>query len=307
MTAVIIISNLVVTFWLVVYQKGENLLKMKKYTYLIILLFALCADVCGQMPFEVKKSGQGRQAIIFIPGLGCAGEVWDRTVAAFEENYTCYTLTMAGFAGVQAQPGATFSNWETQIARYIKENSIHQPILIGHSLGGGLAMAIAADYPQLIGKIAIVDALPCLSALQNPVFKPKVNNDCTPMINQFTAISDEQFEQMQLSTIARLVADTLGQKKVINWTVKSDRTTFAGVFCDFLNTDLRDKLTSIQCPALVLLEYPFIPLKPTIEAQYKNLKDAQLQYSSKALHFIMFDDYTWYQHQLTEFINKHGK
>ena len=122
------------------------------------------------------------------------------------------------------------------------------------------------------------------------------------MINQFTAISNEQFEQMQKSTIAGLVADTLDQKKVISWTMQSDRKTFAGLFCDFLNTDLREKLKSIQCPALILLENPFTRLKPAIEEQYKNLKDAQLQYSSKALHFIMFDDKEWYQDQLTGFI-----
>lgn len=59
---------------------------MKKYTWLIIVMLftALCANVFGQTtttrPFEVKKSGQGKQAIIFIPGLGCSGEVWGQTV-----------------------------------------------------------------------------------------------------------------------------------------------------------------------------------------------------------------------------------
>jgi len=281
---------------------------MKKYTWLIIFISftAVFGNVFAQTtttrPFEVKKNGQGKQAIIFIPGLGCSGEVWDQTVEKFEKNYTCYTLTMAGFAGAQPQPEATFTNWENQIARYIRENNIQKPIIIGHSVGGGLALAIAADYPQLIGKIIVVDALPCLSALGNPAFKPKENNDCTPMINQFTAINNEQFERMQKSNIATLVADTLSQKKVISWTMQSDRKTFAGLFCDFLNTDLREKIKSIQCPALILLESPFTRIKPSIEEQYKNLKDAQLQYSSKALHFIMFDDKEWYQNQLTGFI-----
>jgi pimeloyl-ACP methyl ester carboxylesterase len=281
---------------------------MKKHTWLIIFILftTLCAKVFSQTttarPFKVRKSGQGKQAIFFIPGLGCSGEVWNQTVERLENNYTCYTLTMAGFAGTQPQPEATFTNWETQITRYIKEHDIQKPIIIGHSLGGGLALAIAADYPQLIEKIIVVDALPCLSALQNPAFKPKENNDCTPLINQFTAINNEQFEQMQRSTIAGLVADTAGQKKVINWTMQSDRETFASIFCDFLNTDLREKLKAIQCPALILLENPFTSLKSVIEEQYKNLKDAKLQYSSKALHFIMFDDNEWYQNQLAGFI-----
>jgi len=289
-----------------VYQKGK-IKQMKKYTFLIIVILftALCVNVFGQtttQPFEVKKTGHGKQAIIFIPGLGCSGEVWNETVEKFEKNYTCYTFTMAGFAGAQPQPEATFTNWETQIAGFIKANNIQKPIVIGHSVGGGLTMALAADYPQLIDKIIVVDALPCLSALSNPAFKSKENNDCSPIINQLAAMNNEQFEQMQKRMIPGMVADTSWQKKVISWSVQSDRKTFAGIFCDFLNTDLRERLKNVQCPALILLESPFTSFKPAIEEQYKNLKTAQLQYSTKALHFIMFDDKEWFQNQLTNFI-----
>ena len=34
--------------------------------------------------------------------------------------------------------------------------NIEKPILIGHSMGGGLALAIASDYPELIKKIIAV-------------------------------------------------------------------------------------------------------------------------------------------------------
>lgn len=60
---------------------------------------------------------------------------------------------MAGFAGIKPQQNATFTNWETSIANYIKENKIEKPIIIGHSMGGGLALAIASDYPELIKKL----------------------------------------------------------------------------------------------------------------------------------------------------------
>ena len=43
-------------------------------------------------------------------------------------------------------------------------------------MGGGLALALAADYPDLIGKIVVVDALPCLAALSNVSFISKENN-----------------------------------------------------------------------------------------------------------------------------------
>ena len=279
---------------------------MKKYILIIALLFsALCFNVFAQTksyPFEVSKTGKGKQAIIFIPGFASSGDVWNETRTNFEKDFTCYTLTMAGFAGVSPQPDASFENWKNQIAHYLKANQIEKPIVIGHSMGGGLALALAADYPELISKIVVVDALPCLGAMMDPSFKSKENNDCSPMINQITAMSDAQFLEMQKTNIPRLVADVSKQDLIINWGIKSDRKTFAGVFCDFANTDLRDKISTIKCPSLILLESYFVNFKPTIEAQYKNLKTASLQYANKGLHFIMYDDKDWYLSQLNNFI-----
>ncbi|MBF4465910.1 alpha/beta fold hydrolase [Flavobacterium sp. LC2016-12] len=279
---------------------------MKKYILIIALLFsALCLNVFAQTkqyPFEVSKTGKGKQALIFIPGFASSGAVWDETKAVFEKDYTCYTLTMAGFAGVKPQPNPSFENWKNEIANYIKNNKIEKPILIGHSMGGGLALAIAADYPDLIGKIVIVDALPCLAALSDPSFKSKENNDCSAMVTQMTAMNETQFYDMQKQMMPRLLADTSKLEMVVDWSVKSDRVTFAQMYCDFFNVDLREKIAAIKCPSLILLESYFINLKPAIEGQYKNLKTANFQYATKGMHFIMYDDKDWYLGQLNNFL-----
>lgn len=280
---------------------------MKKYIILIIAFIcsAFCFNVFAQTkqyPFEVIKTGKGKQSIIFIPGFASSGEVWNETKAIFEKDFTCYTLTMAGFAGVKAQPNPTFENWKTEIANYIKDNKIEKPIVIGHSMGGGLALALAADYPELIGKIVVVDALPCLAALSDPSFKSKENNDCSAMVNQMIAMDEKQFYDMQKQTMPRLLADASKLEMVVGWSVKSDRTTFGQMYCDFYNTDLRQRISTIKCPSLILLESYFINLKPAIDQQYQNLKNTDFKYANKGLHFIMYDDTTWHLAQLKNFI-----
>jgi pimeloyl-ACP methyl ester carboxylesterase len=282
-------------------------MKKIKFLTIVFLFTASYVNVFGQSKlysFHVKITGQGKQSIIFIPGFASSGEVWDETKAIYEKDFTCYTLTMAGFSEAKPQNNIAFTNWESSIASYIKENKIDKPILVGHSMGGSLALAIASDYPELIKKIIVVDALPCLSALMNSSFKTKEKTDCSPIINQMTSATNEQFYEMQKMAISRLVADTSKHELVIGWSVKSDRRTFATMYCDFLNTDLRDKIKTIQCPALILLEEYFVNVKPHIEEQYKNLKNANLQYSNKGLHFIMYDDKEWYFSQLNNFITR---
>jgi len=117
---------------------------MKKYIFLVItLLFsALCLNVFGQTksyPFEVAKTGKGKQTIIFLPGFASSGDVWNETKSNFEKEFTCYTFTMAGFAGVKPQLNASFKNWETEIVNYIKANKIEnlQSALLALNLKGG--------------------------------------------------------------------------------------------------------------------------------------------------------------------------
>jgi len=282
---------------------------MKKLVAIIILILfiALCANVFAQKPsypFTVKVSGKGARSIVFIPGLGCSGDVWNETVALFEKDHTCYVLTMAGFAGVPPQTGASFTNWEKGIAAYLHDNKISKSIIVGHSLGGGLAMALAADHPDLAAKVVVVDALPCLAALSNATFKAKENNDCSGMVAKYSAIPDAQFYQMQKQSMPQLLADSTKLEQAVNWSVKSDRATFAGMYCDFSNTDLREKIANVSCPSLILLESYFVNFKDAISTQYQKMKGANLHYATKGLHFIMYDDKAWFETQLKDFINR---
>lgn len=274
------------------------------YIFVIFLLIAFqtFGQIISDYPFEVEISGNGNSSIILIPGFASSGEVWAETSAVYEKDHTCYTLTMAGFADAEPKPAPTFENWKVGIADFIKEKNIEKLILIGHSMGGALAMAIAADYPKLIDKIVVVDALPCLAALSNPNFKQQGNIDCSSIVNQITALPKEQFYQMQKMTIPQLMTNTEMLETVLNWSVESDRQTFAKMYCDFSNTDLREKIKAIKCPTLVLLESNFKNFKPAIEDQYKNLKSADLQYANKGLHFIMYDDKEWYFDQMANFL-----
>lgn len=298
------------------YQKDKQTKKiMKKPTseihklstaQIVALIFALLValNVFSQTkyPFDVKITGEGTKSIILMPGLSSSGEVWNETVEHYKKNYKCHVLTMHGFAESKADSTTSYKNWEKGIADYVAENKISKPIFIGHSIGGGMALLLASDYPDLFSKIIVVDALPCLGALQNPNFTAIINPDCSMYVNQFQSMSKEQYYAMQKQTMPSLMSDTIHLKQAIEWSVNSDRKTIAEIYCQFLNTDLRETIKTVKCPALVLLEAPFAGMKPVIEEQYENLKTGTFQYSNKTLHFIMYDDQDWYFSQIDAFL-----
>jgi pimeloyl-ACP methyl ester carboxylesterase len=278
----------------------------RKFRILIIaVLFSLlCLNVFAQQTnsFQYTKTGKGRQALIFIPGFACSGRVWNETVQQFADANTCYTITFKGFAGVAPQTSPQLSTWVADLAAFIKDNHIDKPIVIGHSLGGIVAMWLAADHPDLISKIVVVDALPCLPALRNPAFTVQEHPGCDALVKQFSSFSDEQFATMQKRTMPAMLADSSMLDTVVNWSVTSDRTTFAQIYCQLMNTDLRSSIASIKCPSLVLLEPSFKQMEAALNEQYKLLPGKTIRYAEKGLHFIMFDDKDWYMAQLKSFI-----
>lgn len=270
----------------------------------LVIALILCLNTSAKTdyPFDIKIIGEGTKDIILMPGLSSSGDVWNETIDRYKKDYKCHVLTMHGFAGSKADSTTSYKNWEIGIAKYITDNKIIKPVFIGHSIGGGMALLLASDYPDMFAKIIVVDALPCLAALQNPNFTAIKTPDCSMYVKQFQSMKDEQFYAMQKQTMPSLMTDTTHLEQVVQWSVESDRKVIAEIYCQFLNTDQRETISPIKCPVLVLLEAPFAAIKPSIDEQYKNLKTGSIHYSDKALHFVMYDDQAWFFNQIDAFL-----
>lgn len=276
---------------------------MKKFLLFFLLFSASWPAAAAEHPFSVTRYGTGKQAVLFIPGFASSGTVWQETVDQLGSGYTAYVLTMAGFAGEKpSEDTPSFEARTKSIAAFIRDEKIDRPIIIGHSMGGAWALAVAAELPNGVRKVVVVDALPCLAAVSNPDFRADAQPDCSAMVQQMTAMPDALFKTMQQGTAASLCADTGKQKDIVNWSLASDRTTLAQLYCSFINTDLRARLAQVKAPVLILLQPSFQNISETVESQYAALPHHEVHYASKGLHFIMYDDKMWYLNELNRFI-----
>ena len=269
---------------------------------MLIALFSFSVKAQNVASFGVVKSGHGKQSVILIPGFTCSGRVWNETLKNLGAKYTCYTITFAGFAGQAPQANPEFLQWKKDLAAYIQKNKIEKPVIIGHSIGGVMAYLLAADYPDIISKIVVVDGLPCLSAMFNPAFVANEQADCSNFVTNFKSLSDKDFASRQKQSMPSMMADSTMRDTVVNWSVLSDRTTMGLIYCQFINTDARARLANIKCPSLVLLEPSFKGYE-AVQKQFELLKNVNIRYADKGLHFIMYDDKDWYLAQINEFLN----
>jgi N-formylmaleamate deformylase len=111
--------------------------------------------------FSVEVVGRGPD-VILIPGLTSGREVWRATAAAMP-GYRFHLVQVAGFAGEPARgnrSGPVVAPLADEIARYIADRRLDRPAIVGHSMGGTIAMMIAARRPELAGRVMVVDMLP---------------------------------------------------------------------------------------------------------------------------------------------------
>jgi pimeloyl-ACP methyl ester carboxylesterase len=273
---------------------------------LLAFVLALPAAMSAESAFQVKITGHGKP-IILIPGLASSGETWDSTVARYQDRYECHVLTLAGFAGVSRIPAPMLDTVVEQLAAYIRGKKLIKPIIVGHSLGGFLALDLASKYPDLPGKLIIVDAYPSLAAIFRPEVTPELAKSESAMTRKFMT-ANQQDSSAQVRTMVTGDADF---ERIMTWGRASDRSAIVDAMVEMYGSDLRANIASIQSPTLVLatwIAYKDYTDRKTLEAnvrlEYAKLKGVDLRITDTSRHFIMYDDPQWFFVQLDEFLSK---
>jgi pimeloyl-ACP methyl ester carboxylesterase len=251
--------------------------------------------------FTVVDAGTvGKPDVVLIPGLSSSRAVWDAEAKLLAPNYRLHLVQVDGFAGAPAgvnASGPMLPEIVEELQGYIAAAGIH-PVVVGHSLGGLLALMLADKYPGDVRKMVIVDTLPFYAVL----FDPNATVEATKpyadqMRQQLLGIPADQYVAMQTMIAAQMVKDPEGQKLVAANSGASDRAVVVEAMVEDLLTDLRGDVAKIQTPTLVLYEYDSTmqqqpdpaAFEAAMKAGYAPMPHVTLVRVDGSRHFIMYD------------------
>lgn len=247
--------------------------------------FAAPAFGYASTRLSVQVRGAGPD-VILIPGLTNGRDVWDGTARAVP-GYRYHLVQVAGFAGDPAggnAKGGIVSALADEVARYIVEAGLKAPAIIGHSMGGVIAMMVAARYPARVGRGMAVDILPAPASgfgFAGVQVKP---------------FADALFNSLSGSAQGLLflegLIDGFGGKDIAK--SRSDPDVVARATHELATLDLTAELPRIRAPFTIVYAVPdeaqdAAAIDRLYRTGYAGLKGARLRRVPGSGHMVMYD------------------
>ncbi len=245
-----------------------------------------------------RHGGQGAP-LILIPGLASGAWAWQDTIRQFGKEHAIYVLTLPGFDGRPAVDGKGMAAAQESVRELIASRKLKRPVLIGHSLGATMSLALAAAHPDLVRGVVAIDGLPVMPGTED--WPAAQRAQMVAMINMPkpaptpAAFAAQQQQYMRgIGTLDMARADELAML-----TGKSDAAAVTRYMGDGIGIDLRSAMPAIKAP--VLLIAPYSPVDAAQQgldeagkaAYYTALMQGTPQLTvrtvSPARHFAMFD------------------
>ena len=241
--------------------------------------------------FEVQVTGHGRP-VIFIPGFACSGRAWSGTVAHLNGAVEAHVVTFAGFAGAPPVEDPSLARIRTELERYIRDNALTDAVVVGHSLGGHMALWLAETVPGL-GAVIDIEGLPFLAGAGDAAMtQARAEVVVQPKVAQFRAMTTEELGAWVRQSMSGMFTDAQIRDRLLRESERSDVNTVAQIFGEGVAKDLRGDLSRIEVPVTVVVATESAPpaaeLRAQWQAQLAGIPDVDLVFMI-GRHFVMYD------------------
>ncbi len=110
---------------------------------------------------RVAEDGDGPPAV-FVHGLFSDHRTWDGVIAEVSDGFRCVAPDLPGFGESEKPPVGRYAYgvpaFSEAIADLYAGLDLGRAALVGHGLGGAIAVTVAARHPELVSRLVLVDA-----------------------------------------------------------------------------------------------------------------------------------------------------
>lgn len=267
--------------------------------------------VATQLPhISVMTAGKG-SPVVLIPGLSSPRETWAGVWPELAKTHRVYLVQVNGFGGddprANLSPGV-LDGVVADLHGFIASRKLTGAAVVGHSMGGLLALKLAAAYPGDAGRLMIVDALPFYGTLFGPGMTPTtIEPRAAMMRDAMKARYGQPADPAQSQALVNALAlKPTAREKLLGWTGRADARVGAQAMYEDLTTDVTADLPRIAVPLTLVVPYndrlPQAQVDALYRGAYKTLPHLTVVEVPDAAHFVMLDQPDAFAAAMTAFL-----
>ena len=239
--------------------------------------------------------GRGRP-VLFLHGWLGSWRYWFPTMEVVAGQFRTYSFDFWGFGDSRRKrTQESIQAYSEQVIRFLDALGIDQVMLVGHSMGGMVAMKTAINHPERIQRVVTVgapidgDSLSWMLKLTDRPFLADLFAR-TPLLRRY------------------LFRFFLGQtndpavKEVIDDSVKSSANTLRYAVSSMWRTDLRPELPRLRVPALIVHGGRDDIVNPNQVELFANVPLADVLVMPRSRHFPFLDEAATFNEALLRFL-----
>jgi 3-oxoadipate enol-lactonase len=200
------------------------------------------------MYFEIR--GQGKTTV-FIAGFLSGGNTWSPLVKHLESRFSCLTFDNRGVGKSSAPKGRyTISMLSEDLLRLLDYLDIGNAVVVGHSMGGFVALELALAHPERVSRLVLVST----AAAGNPAFTGMSLKAQSALFNsrgKREQILDEILAVSLGKAFRKQAPDKVEQLKRLLLEASPTAAGYFGQTAAVSLFDIREKLSGLACPTLI--------------------------------------------------------
>ncbi|MGB5943346.1 MAG: alpha/beta hydrolase [Leeuwenhoekiella sp.] len=182
--------------------------------------------------------------IVFLHYFGGSSESWRLVVEGLPATYNCLPLNIPGFGNNASAKTISIAGICAEIAETLKLRALKNVTLVGHSMGGKLALFLTAKYPELVDRILLVAPSP-------PTHEPMPEAEKERMLNHPDAT--EALQTVKNGTVLPL--KNIIVETAIKTQLQTDQQTWKWWLNTGMNHSIIDELNDLAIPVHLLTSY----------------------------------------------------
>lgn len=186
------------------------------------------------------EKGEG-EPILFIHGVGLNAEAWAPQIVTFSATHRVIAMDMAGHGqSLAPPPSATLEDYVAQARRLLDDLGLAAVNVVGHSMGGLVAMGLAIDHPQRVKRLAVLNSVYERTAEARAAVEARAAAIAPG--TSFGPTLERWFDKDEQAL----------RERAGRWLQQTDIASYAAAYRVFASGDrvFSGKLSSILCPAL---------------------------------------------------------